>query len=302
MSLESIGRATIRSVFEPAFLSPVRSNLPYRVVFERFQRDRVACLLVTHPATGKLQGLYTSRDAIRKVAERPIQGDADAQVQDYMKTNPASLTLDDSFAEVGALMHRRGFRHVPLIQRADPPWDDTGIPVGLARLEIWLKCAWDGMSSGDREELAAINQAEIETKPLAALEEDETVQAAVDRMLARKKGVGAVAVTRNGALVSMLSEEDLTLRVAPPMVVQGQDLRGEPIRSYASKDLFWLPESASIPEILGLMMERRIRHVPIVREGKKGLELLKVVSMREILPEVLKLMRVPKTGVAPRAR
>lgn len=296
MSLESIGRASIRSVFEPAFLSPVRSNLPYRVVFERFQRDRVACLLVTHPATGKLQGVYTSRDVIRKLAERPIQGDADAQVQDYMKTNPASLTLDESFAEVGSLMDRRGFRHVPFIQRADPPWDDTGIPVGLARLEIWLKCAWDAMSRGDRDELAAINQAEIKTKPFVTLEEDQPVQAAVDGMLGRKTSVGAIGVTRGGALVSILSEEDLTLGVAPVMVVEGKDLRGEPIRSYASRDLFWLPESANLLEILALMMERKIRHVPIARQEEKGLQLVKMVSMRVVLPQVLKLMRVRATA------
>jgi CBS domain-containing protein len=292
MSLESIRQAPIRSVFEPAFISPVRSNLPYPVVFERFQRDRVACLLVTHPATGKLQGVYTSRDVIRKLAERPIQGDADAQVHDYMKTNPASLTLDDSFAEVGLLMHRRGFRHVPFIERADAPWDDTGIPVGLARLEIWLKCAWDAMSSGDREELAAIDQAAIETKPLVTVEEDEPVQVAVDAMLAPRKSVGAVAVTRDGALVSMLSEEDLTLGVAPAMLVECKDLRGDPIRKYASRDLYWLPETANIPEILALMMDRRIRHVPIARAGEKGLEAVKVISMREILPEVLKRMRL----------
>ncbi len=51
-----------------------------------------------------------------------------------------------AFVDVGRLMFDRGFRHVPLIQRADPPYEDTGIPVGLARLEIWMKVAFDALS------------------------------------------------------------------------------------------------------------------------------------------------------------
>ena len=290
MSLRSIGRASVRDVFEPAFLSPVRSNQPFHVVFDRFRRDRVACLLVTHPATGKLQGVYTSRDVLRKIAERSIGADADAHVHDYMHTNPDTLTLDDSFADVGRLMHRRGFRHVPFIQRADPPYDHTGIPVGLGRLEIWMKGAWDAMSRGDREDLAAVNQADVETKPLVTADEDEGIKAVVDRMLARKKTVGAVAVTRGGALVSILSEQDVTLEIAPRMLVHREDLWEESIRHYSSRELYWLPEDASVLDVLELMMERRIRHVPIARASDVGLEALAIVSMREVLPEILKLM------------
>jgi len=297
MSLQSIGHAPVREVFEPAFLSPIRSNQPFRVVFDRFQRDRVACLLVTHAATGKLQGVYTSRDVLRKLAERPIQGDADAQVHDYMRTHPQTLTLDDSFAAVGRLMESHGFRHVPFIQRADPPWDDTGIPVGLARLEIWVKCAHDALSDSDQEALAAVNQADVETNPLVSAEESETVKAVLDRMLTRKKAVGGVAVTREGVLVSMLSEQDLTLEVAPRMIVDGEDLWDDPIKHYASKEVFWLPESASVLDILELMMERRIRHVPIARQGAEGLEIVKTVSMRRLLPEILGLMD-PEPGAS----
>jgi len=290
MSLSSIGRASVREVFEPAFLSPIRSNQPFRAVFDRFRRDRVACLLVTHAATGKLQGVYTSRDVLRKLAEPAIQGDADAQVHDYMRTHPETLTLEDSFAAVGRLMETHGFRHVPFIQRADPPWDETGIPVGLARLEIWMKCAHDAMDDSDRDALAAVNQADIVTNPLVSAEESETVKVVVDRMLTRKKAVGAVAVTREGVLVAMLSEQDLTLEVAPRMLVDGEDLWNDPIQKYASKEVFWLPESASALDILELMMERKIRHVPIARQGEKGLEVVKTVSMRRVLPEVLKRM------------
>lgn len=290
MSLQSIGKAPVREVFEPAFLSPIRSNQPYRTAFDRFERDRNACVLVTHAATGKLQGVYTSRDVLRKLAEHPIQGDADAQVHDYMRTNPDTLTLDDPFVEVGRLMETRGFRHVPFIQRGDPPYDGTGVPVGLARLEIWMKCAHEALSDSDRDAFAAVNQAEILTNPLVTADEDETVKAVVERMLTRKRAVGAVAVTREGALVSMISEQDFTLEFARRMIVHGEDRRNDAIKHYASKEIFWLPESASMLEILEVMMDRKIRHVPIAREGEKGLEVVKIVSMRRLLSEVLKLM------------
>ena len=290
MSLQSIGQATVREVFEPAFLSPLRSNQPYRIVFDRFERDLNPCLLVTHPATGKLQGVYTSRDVLRKLAERPILGDADAQVHDNMRTHPETLTLDDPLVEVGRLMVKRGFRHAPLIQRADPPYDHTGIPVGLARLEIWMKVAHEALSDTDREALAAVNQADILTHPLVSADEEDTVKSALDRMLTRKSPVGSVAVTRDGALVAMLSEQDLTMEFARRMIVHGQDRWDDPIKLYASKEVFWLPESVSALEILELMMERKMGHVPIAREGEKGLEVVKTVSIRRLLPEMLKLM------------
>ncbi len=290
MSLRSIGHAPVRQVFEPAFLTPIRSSQPYRDVFDWFQRDRVACLLVIHAATGKLQGVYTSRDVLRKLAESPILGDADAQVHDYMRTHPKTLTLEDEFAEVGRLMQRSGFRHVPFIQPADPPYDDTGIPVGLGRLEIWMKCAHDATSEEDREALAQINQADIETNPLVTAEETDTVKSVVERMLTRKKSVGAVAVTRDGELVAVLSEQDLTLEVAPRMLVKRENRWDDPIRRYCSKEVFWLPETASVLEILELMMHRKIRHVPIARRSGERLEIVKTISMRRILPMLLELM------------
>ena len=128
------------------------------------------------------------------------------------------------------------------------------------------------------------------TNPLVTADENETVKEVVAKMLTRKQSVGAVAVTRQGALVGMLSEQDLTLEVAPRVVVDGEDRRSDPIKHYASKEVFWLPESASVVEILEMMMDRKIRHVPIAKTGDGGLEIVKTVSMRRILPEILKRM------------
>ncbi|MEM9173673.1 MAG: CBS domain-containing protein [Myxococcota bacterium] len=299
MSLLSLGAATVREVFEPAFLSPVRSNQPYRVVFDAFERDRTACLLVTHPSTGKLQGVYTARDVLRKLAEHPIPGDADAQVHDYMRTNPVALTLDDLFIDVGKLMVGKGFRHVPLIQPGDPPYDDNGIPVGLARLEIWMKVAFDALGEADREALSKVGQAEIVTNPMVTADEGDSVKSALDRMLTRKTPVGAVAVTRGGALVGVLSEQDLTLEVARRMIVDLEDRWDDPIKHYASKEVFWLPESATALDILDLMMDRRLARVPIAREGENGLEAVKMVSTRRLLPQILKIM---EPGFSPPGR
>ncbi len=290
MSLQTIGQATVREVFEPAFLSPIRSNQPYRAVFDRFERDRTACLLVTHPASGKLQGVYTSRDVLRKLAEQPIRGDADAQVHDYMRTHPVMRTLDEPLVGIGKLMETGGFRHVPFIQPGDPPYDDTGVPVGLARLEIWLKVAWDNLGDTDRAALAAISQADMRTQPLVSADEEDTVKSAIDKMLERKRPVGSVPVTRGGVLVAMLSEQDLTLEFARRMIVHGENRWEDPIKNYASKEVFWLPESASALDVLELMMDRKMAHVPIAREGGKGLEAVNIVSTRRLLPEMLKLM------------
>jgi hypothetical protein len=88
----------------------------------------------------------------------------------------------------------------------------------------------------------------------------------------------------------MLSEQDLTLEFARRMIVHGENRWEDPIKHYASKEVFWLPESARALDVLELMMERKMAHVPIAREGDNGLEAVNTVSTRRLLPEILKLM------------
>ena len=63
---------------------------------------------------GRVVGIFTERDALRKVAGAPIDG---LTVGDVMTPDPVVLRTDDSVAVAIHKMAVGGFRHIPLVDR-----------------------------------------------------------------------------------------------------------------------------------------------------------------------------------------
>jgi CBS domain-containing protein len=80
--------------------------------------EGVDCLLVTD--AGVLVGIFTDRDAILKVAGRPIE---DRTVGEVMTHDPVILRSGDPVAVAIHKMAVGGFRHVPIVR--------GGVPVGV---------------------------------------------------------------------------------------------------------------------------------------------------------------------------
>jgi CBS domain-containing protein len=88
--------------------------------------------------------------------------------------------------------------------------------------------------------------------------------------------IGAVAVTQNNRLIGMFSERDLMLRVVSerhdPERVLIEDVMTTPVET--------IHRDSSADEALKLMLEKHIRHLPIVdRDGT----LAGMISMRSLL-------------------
>jgi CBS domain-containing protein len=114
----------------------------------------------------------------------------------------------------------------------------------------------------------------IARTPLVTVSPDTTVMQAVRIMT--EESIGAVAVTQNHRLVGMFSERDLMLRVVSkkedPERVFIQDVMTSPVET--------IHRDSPADEALKLMLEKHIRHLPIVdRDGK----LAGMVSMRSLL-------------------
>jgi CBS domain-containing protein len=114
----------------------------------------------------------------------------------------------------------------------------------------------------------------IARTPLVTVSPDTTVMQAVRIMT--EESIGAVAVTQNHRLVGMFSERDLMLRVVSknedPERVFIQDVMTSPVET--------IHRDSSADEALKLMLEKHIRHLPIVdRDGK----LAGMISMRSLL-------------------
>ena len=94
-------------------------------VVRQMQEHHIGCVLVTGP-DGKLEGIFTERDLLSKVALQPIDWKKE-RVEDYMTPEPETLRLDDHVAWALKLMHVGGYRHVPLT-------DADGRPVGVVSI------------------------------------------------------------------------------------------------------------------------------------------------------------------------
>jgi len=69
---------------------------------------------------GRVVGIFTERDALRKLAGSNIDG---VTVGEVMTADPVVLRTDDSVAVAIHKMAVGGFRHIPLV--------DGGAPVGM---------------------------------------------------------------------------------------------------------------------------------------------------------------------------
>ncbi len=104
----------------------VESDAPVAEAVRIMQEGQNGCVLAVR--AGRLVGLFTERDALLKVAGRPLDG---LRVADVMTADPVMLRPEDSVAVALHKMAVGGFRHVPLVEE--------GRPVGVATARDLLR-------------------------------------------------------------------------------------------------------------------------------------------------------------------
>ena len=94
------------------------------------------------------------------------------------------------------------------------------------------------------------------------IDAEATVFDAVSKMV--DGNVGSLLVTDGGRLVGIVTERDYLRRVA----IVGRDERTTPVREVMSTPIVYTTPETTIDECMALMTDRRIRHVPVVEDGK----------------------------------
>jgi len=92
---------------------------------------------------------------------------------------------------------------------------------------------------------------------------DETVSQAVTRLEANDIGA-LVIIDQAGAPAGILSERD----IARGVTRYGARLPDTPIASLMTRDVVTCRPDDSIANIMSIMTDRRIRHVPVMRDGR----------------------------------
>lgn len=89
-----------------------------------------------------------------------------------------------------------------------------------------------------------------------------------------KMGVGALLVIEHDELKGIVSERDFLKKI----VAMNSDPNTVPVAQVMTKDPITVPPSMTVQEAMCLMTEKRIRHLPVVENGK----LLGIISIGDL--------------------
>ena len=117
----------------------------------------------------------------------------------------------------------------------------------------------------------------VHTPPASVVPTTTTLEA-IQTMA--EEGVGAVAVVEDGVVRGIFTERDVMLRV----VLRRRDANDVRVSEVMTTPVETTSENASAEEALSFMVERHIRHLPIV--GADG-KLKGVLSIRNLLEHMV---------------
>ena len=79
-----------------------------------------------------------------------------------------------------------------------------------------------------------------------------------------RRRVGALIVCDDDKVVGVLSERDVVKAVAR----EGRDALDKPISAFMSTDVVFAAPAETVGVLMGRMTDRRIRHLPVLTQGK----------------------------------
>jgi CBS domain-containing protein len=102
--------------------------------------------------------------------------------------------------------------------------------------------------------------------------------------------IGAVVVSRDGVTVDgIASERDVVRALAD----RGVAVLSEPVVAIYTADVYTVDEDASLEDLMRIMTDRRIRHLPVVRNGA----LCGIVSIGDVVKNRIDELETERTAL-----
>jgi len=102
---------------------------------------------------------------------------------------------------------------------------------------------------------------------------EATVFEAIELMA--QKNVGALPVVDGGRLVGIISERDYTRKV----ILKGKSSKETPVREIMTEQVLTVDPEVGVSECMQLITDQRVRHLPVLEEGK----MVGVLSIGDLL-------------------
>ncbi len=110
---------------------------------------------------------------------------------------------------------------------------------------------------------------------------DSTVYEAIEQLAQRN--IGALLVMEGGKLIGVFSERDYTRKVA----LAGRNSRETRVREIITGRIVSVSPSTPVPECMRLMIESRVRHLPVL----DGDEVVGVLSIGDLVNFIMNAQR-----------
>ena len=99
-------------------------------------------------------------------------------------------------------------------------------------------------------------------------------------VLLAQKDVGALVVTERDTVVGILSERDYARKV----ILRGESSREIPVAQIMTRRIVMVTPQTSIESCMELMTARRVRHLPVVDDGR----LAGVISIGDVVKALMR--------------
>jgi len=110
-----------------------------------------------------------------------------------------------------------------------------------------------------------------------AIGPDDTVFNALQRMA--DKGIGALLVMQGDAIVGILTERDYARKI----VLKGRTSALTQVRDVMTSSVMFVKPAQTSEECMALMTDNRLRHLPVVDNGK----LLGLISIGDLVKDII---------------
>jgi CBS domain-containing protein len=98
------------------------------------------------------------------------------------------------------------------------------------------------------------------------------------------KDIGALIVVKNGQVAGIISERDYARKV----MLKGKSSLATPVKDIMSTEIYYVGPEATAEECMALMTEKRIRHLPVMDNGK----LTGVISIGDVVKSIISTQKV----------